>query len=120
MSPRSSYHSFQSARRPSGKPRTTPRYRVLVRRQYAELWEQLPDRVGLEAAQQFYDYVANTPGQPPAVGTTTILKGSLGKPIGPGFSRTIHYEVSGAGGLTSSSTTRRSASTATPTWWSSS
>lgn len=34
---------------------------------------------------------------PAPVGTTTILKGSLGRPIAEGFSRTIHYEISGAG-----------------------
>ena len=55
------------------------------------------ERVGLPAAQQFYDYAANTPGRIPSVGTATILKGSLGRPIAEGFSRTVHYEVSGAG-----------------------
>ena len=53
--------------------------------------------MGLQAAQQFYDHIAASPGQVPAVGTTTILKGSLGKPFALGFSRTIHYEISGAG-----------------------
>jgi hypothetical protein len=57
----------------------------------------LPERVGLESAQQFYDYVANTPGRPPAVGRTTVLAGRAGQPTGEGFSRTIHYEISGAG-----------------------
>jgi hypothetical protein len=70
---------------------------VLVHRQFADLWNQLPDRVGLEATQQFYEHVANTPGRVPAVGSATILKGSLGRPIAEGFSRTIHYEISGAG-----------------------
>jgi hypothetical protein len=69
---------------------------VLVHRQFAHLWSQLPDRVGLEAAQQFYDHAANEPGQAPQVGSATILKGSLGRPIAEGFSRTIHYEISGA------------------------
>lgn len=58
---------------------------------------QLPDRVGLQAAQQFYDHVASTPGQVPSVGSSTVLKGSLGRPIAEGFSRTVHYEISGAG-----------------------
>jgi hypothetical protein len=57
----------------------------------------LPERVGLQAAQQFYDHVASSPGHIPAVGATTVLKGSLGQPFGPGFSRTVHYEISGAG-----------------------
>lgn len=70
---------------------------MLVHRQFAHLWDQLPDRVGLAAAQQFYDHVANSPGRIPPVGTATILKGSLGAPISEGFSRTVHYEISGAG-----------------------
>jgi hypothetical protein len=70
---------------------------VLVHRRFLDLWEGLPDRVGLEAAQQFYDHVATTPGQIPAVGSATILKGSLGNPLAEGFSRTVHYEISGAG-----------------------
>lgn len=70
---------------------------MLVHRQYAGLWDDLTRRIGLEAAQQFYNYAANTPGQIPSVGTATILKGSLGRPIAEGFSRTIHYEISGAG-----------------------
>ena len=37
------------------------------------------------------------PSQIPLVGSATILKGSLGRPISEGFSRTVHYEVSGAG-----------------------
>jgi hypothetical protein len=68
-----------------------------VHRHYAELWDELTVRVGLEAAQQCYDHLANSPGRPPDVGTTTILKGSLGRPIADGFSRTVHYEISGAG-----------------------
>lgn len=70
---------------------------MLVHRRYAELWDQLPSRVGLQSAQQFFDHVANTPGQFPSVGTATVLRGSLGRPIAEGFSRTIHYEISGAG-----------------------
>lgn len=68
-----------------------------MHRQYAALWDELPHQVGLEAAQKFYDYAANTPGQIPSIGTATILKGSLGQPITEGFSRTVHYEISGAG-----------------------
>jgi hypothetical protein len=68
-----------------------------VHRRFLELWDQLPERVGLPAAQQFYNHVAVTPGQVPAVGTTTILKGFLGRAFAAGFSRTVHYEISGAG-----------------------
>lgn len=68
-----------------------------MHRRFLALWEQLPDRAGIQAAQQFYDHAASSPGHAPSVGSTTILKGSLGKPLAPGFSRTVHYEISGAG-----------------------
>ncbi len=70
---------------------------MLVHRKFKEMWEQLPARVGLEGAQQFYDHVASTPGQAPAVGRTTVLGGKAGRPGEASFSRTIHYEISGAG-----------------------
>ena len=76
-----------------------PRYRVLVHRRYKELWDQLVERVGLENAQQFYDHVAYTPGEPPRVGRSSFLRGKAGQPGEQGFSRTIHYEISGAGGI---------------------
>jgi hypothetical protein len=57
----------------------------------------LPERVGLTAARQFYDHVAQTPGQPAPVNRTGVLRGRAGEPMAPGFSRTIHYEISGAG-----------------------
>lgn len=91
------YRPYQATKRPGGKPEYQPRYRVLVHRKVARLWSELPDRVGLESAQQFYDHVAQTPGEKPSVGKTTPLKGKAAKPSGPGFSRTYHYEISGAG-----------------------
>src|SRR6185437_6438010 len=94
---RSRYRPFVPAARPGGRPEARPPYRVLVHRQYAEEWAQLVQRVGLESAQQFYDHVPQTPGAPPLVGRSSILRGRLGEPHGPGFSRTIHYEISGAG-----------------------
>ncbi|MGI8873663.1 MAG: hypothetical protein ACR2KP_04930 [Egibacteraceae bacterium] len=70
---------------------------MLVHRKFAQLWEQLPERVGLESAQQFYDHIAHTPGVPPKVNSSTVLRGKAGKPKFAGGSRTIHYEISGAG-----------------------
>ena len=93
----SAYQPFGPARRPGGRPVAKPRYRVLVHRKFAEMWSSLPERVGLAAAQQFYDHVASTPGQPAAVIRTGILRGKAGEPMAPGFSRTVHYEISGAG-----------------------
>ena len=54
-------------------------------------------RSGLQSAQQFYDHVAFTPGSPPLVNSATILRGKAGEPKFVGGSRTIHYEISGAG-----------------------
>ncbi len=92
----SAYQPFRPARRHGGSPPAKPPYRVLVHHRYKDLWDQLPTRVGLENAQQFYDHVANTPEHIPAVGRTTILRGKAGQPKDAGFSRTIHYEISGA------------------------
>ena len=61
------------------------------------MWAQLAARVGIESAQQFYDHVAQTPGQPPKVNSASILRGKAGRPKFEGASRTIHYEISGAG-----------------------
>ena len=91
------YRPYGPARRPGSSPESQPPYRVLVHRKMAERWDGLAERVGLEAAQQFYDHVSQTPGQQPTVGSTAILKGKAGKPSAPGFSRTYHYEISGAG-----------------------
>jgi len=91
------YQPFDPAERPGGKLPARPFYRVLVHRRYHDLWSQLVARVGLANAQQFYDHVANTPGQAPRVGRSTFLKGKAAAPRGPGFSATIHYEISGAG-----------------------
>ena len=96
MSPKA-YQPFLPARRPGRHPDEKPRYRVLVHRQYLESWKHLPERVGLESAQQFYDHVSQAPGEPPSVGRTTILAGKAGLPKAGGFSRTVHYEISGAG-----------------------
>ena len=90
------YRPFVSARRPGGKPSTTPSWRVLVHRQYAETWEQLAGRVGLVNAQQFWDHVASTPDRPPKVGTSSPMKGKYGR-AHDGWSRRIHYEITGAG-----------------------
>jgi hypothetical protein len=70
---------------------------VLVHRQYLDIWKQLPDRVGLANAQQFWDHVAMTPGQHPDVGSSSVMKGRHAEPKWPGYSRTIHYEITGAG-----------------------
>ena len=90
------YAPHVSARRPGGSPRGAPKYRVLVHRKMLDRWNELVDRVGLESAEQFWDHVANDPGHKAPINGTTVLKGSAGNPKAPGFSRTVHYEVSGA------------------------
>ncbi|MGH3874145.1 MAG: hypothetical protein ACRDSR_22035 [Pseudonocardiaceae bacterium] len=91
------YRPHFPVRRPGGRPQQTPRYRVLLHRQFKHLWDALPDRVGLHSVQQFYDHVAHAPGSPAAINRTGVLRGKAGRPIAEGFSRTIHYEISGAG-----------------------
>jgi hypothetical protein len=70
---------------------------VLVHRQYLDVWASLAERAGKENAQQFWDHVANNPGQPPPVGRSTVLRGKHHGPKWPGYSRTVHYEITGAG-----------------------
>ncbi|MEV0075550.1 hypothetical protein AB0H58_03980 [Nocardia neocaledoniensis] len=91
------YRPFVAARSPGGRPAVKPRYRVLVHRQYLDAWNGLADRVGMTSAQQFWAHVSSTPGTPPSVGTSTVLRGKHHGPKWAGYSRTIHYEISGAG-----------------------
>ncbi len=91
------YSPYVPARRPGGRPTHLPRYRVLVHRKFVRKWSALPGEVGLESAQQFYDHVATSPGRPPAVNTSTVLRGRAGDPKLPGCSRTVHYEISSSG-----------------------
>lgn len=91
------YRPFVSARAPGGRPDKKPAFRVLVHRQYLGMWNSLVDQVGLTSAQQFWHHVSNTPGAPPAVGTSTVLRGKHHRARWPGYSQTIHYEISGAG-----------------------
>ncbi|WP_157106220.1 hypothetical protein [Nocardia sienata] len=91
------YRPFVAARAPGGRPPTEPAYRVLVHRQYLDAWNSLADRVGITSARQFWEHVSCTPGTPPAVGTSTVLRGKHHGPKWEGYSRTIHYEISGAG-----------------------
>ena len=86
-----------AARRPGGAPEQRPPFRVLVHRQFLDLWNDLADRVGLEKAQQFWDHVALTPGAFPKIGVSSVMKGKHNGPKWLGSSRTIHYEISGAG-----------------------
>jgi hypothetical protein len=90
----SAYEPLQPARRPETSPGQAPTYRVLVHRKYTQHYSELPDRVGVQQAQQLWDHLASNPGRPSPIASTTVLKGEAGRPKGPGWSRTIHYEVS--------------------------
>lgn len=91
------YRPHIAARRPGGRPEVKPTFRVLVHRQYLDLRNELPARVGLANAQQFWDHVAMTPAQHPKVGTSSVMKSKHAAAKWPGYSKTIHYEISGAG-----------------------
>ncbi|MEV0854112.1 hypothetical protein [Nocardia fluminea] len=91
------YRPYVAARSPGGRPAAKPAYRVLVHQQYVDAWNGLVDRVGRVSAQQFWEHVSTTPGRPPEVGSSTVLRGKHHGPKWPGYSRTIHYEISGAG-----------------------
>lgn len=93
----SAYSPYVPARRPGEGPDFKPSYRVLVHRKFLNHWNQMVDRVGQETAQQFWDHVAATPGEKCAVGATCILRGKAGQPQALGWSRTYHFEISGAG-----------------------
>jgi hypothetical protein len=90
----SAYDPHMPARRPGGKPDEAPKYRVLVHGRYLGHYEELAERVGIKQAQQFWDHVAQDPGNPDPIASTCFLRGRAGRPKSPGWSRTIHYEVS--------------------------
>lgn len=91
------YRPFVAARAPDGRPVDAPRFRVLIHRKHAEMWARLPEVVGLEAVQQSWDHISATPDKPPAVGSSVLLRGHHHRGKWPGYSRTAHYEISGAG-----------------------
>ena len=91
------YSPFVPARSPGGRPEQEPQYRILVHRKFEQQWDQLVQRVGIAGARQFWNHVSRTPSAPSAIASITLLKGAAGKPMNEGWSRTHHYEVSGAG-----------------------
>jgi hypothetical protein len=92
--PDSAYKPLQPAKRPGRRPSAAPAYRVLVHRHYADLYARMAEAIGLKQAQQFWDHIATTPEVWPKVGNSCILRGRPGLPQAPGWSRTIHFELS--------------------------
>lgn len=66
---------------------------MLIHKSFRRHYGQLIERVGLQQAQQFWDHLARTPGEPSALADITILRGKAGRPQGEGWSRTHHYEI---------------------------
>lgn len=50
----------------------------------------------MSGAQQFWDHLATSPGTIPGGARSSMLRGRRGEPIASGFSRTYHWELSGA------------------------
>jgi hypothetical protein len=89
-----SYRPHVAARRPGGRPAVKPAFRVLVHHKYLAVWNELADRVGLANAQQFWDHVAMTPGQPPKVGTSS-LRYSLGLAVNGMWACELGFSLAG-------------------------
>ena len=51
--------------------------------QYPGIWNELPGRVGLATAQRFLGHVAMRPGQPPQVGTSSVMTASMDSSSNP-------------------------------------
>jgi hypothetical protein len=87
---------------PVVRPRVRPVFRVLVHHKYLAVWNELADTVGLSNARQFWDHV-----------------GKHNAPKWPGYSKTIHYEITGPGAsIASSARPPPTAHAATPREWS--
>jgi hypothetical protein len=93
MARTSAYDPLEPARRPGHKPGEAPLYRVLVHKRFRHHYDDLVSRVGLQQASQFWDHVAMRPGSPSPIASTCYLRGKAGRPQGPGWSRSIHYEL---------------------------
>lgn len=91
------YRPFVAARAPAGRPVVRPGWRVLVHRKSLATWMSLPDLLGLETAQQVWDHLTTRPDGPPDVGSSVLLRGHHHVGKWPGYSRTVHFEISGAG-----------------------
>jgi len=96
LTPHSAYQPYEPARRPGGRPEEIPAFRILIHRQFKHHYAELASRVGIQQAQQFWDHISQTPGKPSPVASITILRGKAGKPLADGWSRTHHYELTGA------------------------
>jgi hypothetical protein len=90
----SAYKPYRPAKRPGGRPGCTPKFRVLVHRSYLDHYNRMPEAVGLQQAKELWDHLAFTPNAHPVTSQSCVLRGKAGRPMGPGWSRTFHYEVS--------------------------
>jgi hypothetical protein len=94
MPSKRAYRPNVPAKRPGGRPEVKPKYRVLVHKQFLKHWGELVGRVGLQQAQELWDHLAFAACEKPPKASTCFLRGKAGTPKGPGWSRTIHYELS--------------------------
>ena len=94
----SAYAPYRPARRPGGRPSEKPAYRVLVHHKFKDLWDALPERVGIQNAERVWDHLAQQPGLAPLIGQCTKMKG-MAKFATNGWSPIYHYEISSMGRL---------------------
>lgn len=89
---------------PRGRPVTKPRLRILMSKSMWKAWVNAIGQAGDQNMQQLWNHLAYRPDQPPLLGSVTRLKGGHVKGR-DGWSDKHHYEITGApGGSTTSST----------------
>src|SRR5664280_37393 len=78
---------------PEGSLWTGPRIGFLCASNFGKNTWNWPIASACSRRNSFWDHLATKPGAPTALASTCILRGRAGDPKGPGWSRTVHYEV---------------------------
>ena len=103
--PVGAYDPYITIASPGGKPVTKPRFRVLMSKSMWKQWENAVSQAGDQNVQQLWNHLAYRPDQLPLLGSVTRLKGGHMKGK-EGWSDVHHYEITGAGRISSTPTTQ--------------